>query len=201
MILEGMHAYRRYMSLKLHFTTQYDFFKYGGKSRAISEKTFAKRKDVFFFRKIERKYSDNDEDLTNFFVSNFISSGKTWVGDLTSLSAEKIFADWKKNNESMTYLFTEDLKFLKDFEEDSQKLFEVVEGGHPQLLKLMLGEKIRIETVVATNRVLGFMNNWDEQINEKFIYPNISKLIYKYDPFVKLIKTKNLRMIMRTELL
>lgn len=195
---EGMLAYRRYMALKLHFTTEYDFFKYAGKTRAITEEAFAKRKDVFFFRKIERKYSD--EDLTNFFVANFVSSGKTWVGDLTSLNAEKIFSEWKKNKESMQYHLTEDLKFLKDSQEDPQKAFEVQGGSHPPLLKFLLGKKIRIETVIATNRVLGFIDKWNKQIEETFIWPNVSRTISKYDPFVKL-NTQNIRIMMRKELL
>ena len=195
---EGMLAYRRYMALKLHFTTEYDFFKYAGKTRAITEEAFAKRKDVFFFRKIERKYSD--EDLTNFFVANFVSSGKTWVGDLTSLNAEKIFSEWKKNKESMQYHLTEDLKFLKDSQEDPQKAFEVQGGSHPPLLKFLLGKKIRIETVIATNRVLGFIDKWNKQIEETFIWPNVSRTISKYDPFVKL-NTQNIRIVMRKELL
>lgn len=196
---EGMLAYRRYMALKLHFTTEYDFFKYAGKTRAITEEAFAKRKDVFFFRKIERKYSD--EDLTNFFVANFVSSGKTWVGDLTSLNAEKIFSEWKKNKESMQYHLTEDLKFLKDSQqEDPQKAFEVQAGSHPPLLKFLLGKKIRMETVIATNRVLGFIDKWNKQIEETFIWPNVSRTISKYDPFVKL-NTQNIRIVMRKELL
>ena len=195
---EGMLAYRRYMALKLHFTTEYDFFKYAGKTRAITEEAFAKRKDVFFFRKIERRYSD--EDLTNFFVANFVSSGKTWVGDLTSLNAEKIFSEWKKNKESMQYHLTEDLKFLKDSQEDPQKAFEVQGGSHPPLLKFLLGKKIRMETVIATNRVLGFIDKWNKQIEETFIWPNVSRTISKYDPFVKL-NTQNIRIVMRKELL
>ena len=69
--MEGMKAYGRYQALKLHFTTDYDFVKYQGKIRTISEEAFLKRKDQYFFRKIERKY--NDEELTEFFVANFIS--------------------------------------------------------------------------------------------------------------------------------
>jgi hypothetical protein len=187
------------MALKLHFTTDYDFFKYGGKSRSISEQSFAKRKDSFFFRRIERKYTD--DELTEFFVSNFVSNGgKTWVGDLTSINAEKIYAEWRKNKESFTYLFVEDLKFLKDYDTDVQKLFIVENNSHPQLMKLLLGKKIKIETIIAMNRVLGFLSKWDEQIKETFIWPDISRIIKKYDGFLK-YNTQEIRKIMRRELM
>jgi T4 gene Gp59 loader of gp41 DNA helicase len=196
--LEGMTAYRRYMALKLHFTTDYDFFKYGGKSRSISESSFEKRKDTFFFRRIERKYSD--EELTNFFVSNFVhNGGKIWVGDLTSINAEKIYAEWKKTNESFTYLFVQDLKFIIEYDEDIPSMWEVRNSSHPQILKFLLGKKIRMETVLATNRILNFIPKWDAEIEEKFIYPDISRILHKYDPFLK-FDNQEIRRIMRKEL-
>jgi hypothetical protein len=101
----------------------------------------------------------------------------------------------------MQYHLTEDLKFLKDSQqEDPQKAFEVQGGSHPPLLKFLLGKKIRIETVIATNRVLGFIDKWNKQIEETFIWPNVSRTISKYDPFVKL-NTQNIRIVMRKELL
>ena len=77
--MEGMKAYQRYQALRLHFTTDYDFIKYGGKIRQISAESFMKRKDIFFFQRLERRYKD--EELTEYFVANFVSrSGVKWIG-------------------------------------------------------------------------------------------------------------------------
>ena len=196
--MEPFESYQKYLALKNHFTYKnYNYFTYHGKVKA-NLKSFYKRNDRFYFEKLSRQKSD--EEIINFFVANFVSSGKTWVGDLTSLNAEKIFSEWKKNKESMQYHLTEDLKFLKDSQEDPQKAFEVQGGSHPPLLKFLLGKKIRMETVIATNRVLGFIDKWNKQIEETFIWPNVSRTISKYDPFVKL-NTQNIRIVMRKELL
>lgn len=196
--MEGMRAYSQYMALKLHFTTDYDYFKYGGKSKAITESSFQKRKDVLFFRKIERRY--NDEERLEYFVSNMIESGgRKWIGDMASISSEKIYAEWKKNNESFSYLFKQDMKYIKDFDSDVEKLWKVPNGSHPQILKFLLGKKIRMETVIATNRVLNFLNKWDNEIQEEFIWKDVSRSIKKYDPFLK-YDIKIIKKIMREEL-
>lgn len=199
--MEGLRAFKAYMALKLHFTSpSYDYHKYLGKCRSATDKAFTNRKDAHFFRRLERKYSQ--DELINFFVANFVAGdGVAWIGNLTSISAEKIFAEWKRNRESATYIFTEDLKFLKDFEPDAQRLFEVPAGGsHPQLLKFLLGKKIKIETVIACNRVLGFIDKWNDLIEDRIIWTDAARIISKYDPFLT-FDTREIKVIMRKELL
>ena len=71
-------VYRTYLAIKLHFTSDYDYVKYGGKLNA-SVQSYQKRKDQFFFKKLSRVY--NKEQVEHFFVSNFIENEKMWVGD------------------------------------------------------------------------------------------------------------------------
>ena len=79
-VAEGFDAYKTYLALKRHFTSDYDYFKYNGKVRAGVE-SFLKRNDRFFFRKLAKKY--DDKELVDFFVSNFIVSDN-WIGNLIS---------------------------------------------------------------------------------------------------------------------
>ena len=59
MYYPGYNAYKTYVALKNHFTSDsYDYFKYKGKAR-VKEETFLKRKDKFFFEKIEKKYQED----------------------------------------------------------------------------------------------------------------------------------------------
>ena len=56
-------TYQSYLSMKSHFTNRkYDFFRYGGKSRATMA-SFNKRKDKYWFEKTSRKYSNNTKKL------------------------------------------------------------------------------------------------------------------------------------------
>jgi len=47
-IYEGLNAYSTYLAIRNHFKTNYDYFKYRGKLK-VSETSFLKRKDKFFF--------------------------------------------------------------------------------------------------------------------------------------------------------
>ena len=57
------------LALKLHFSSDYDYFKYNGKTNA-TQQSFEKRKDRFRFSKLARKLED--PLLIEFFVSNII---------------------------------------------------------------------------------------------------------------------------------
>jgi hypothetical protein len=187
--MEGTKAYTRYLALKLHFTTDYDYFRYGGKTRAMTNESFEKRKDTFFFRKIERRY--NDQELTDFFVSNFVDNNKTkWIGELSNIDAEKTYANWKKRIQSFSYMFEQDLLIAKDKLRTGNpaELWESVSGAHPEILKLYLGKKISIETLIGSNIVLNYLPKWDREIKDSIIWPDVSKSIRNYSPFINMNK-------------
>ena len=100
-------CYTQYLGLKNHFTNpKYDYFKYHQKTRA-SLTSFNKRKDKYFFEKSSRKYSD--KEIVDFFVSNFVEAdnpSNIWIGEIIN-SGERIYADWMRRQQSLTYLFKE----------------------------------------------------------------------------------------------
>jgi len=178
-----MRAYQEYVALKLHFTRdKYDYFKYMGKVRSVNESSFEIRKDVFHFRKLERRYKD---DLTDFYVAN-MSQGKgvKWVGDLITIEAEKTYVDWKRHMESITYLFKQDMQTIADSCENVEKAWRT-DGSHPEVLRLFLGSKVKLESLVLADRVLGFHDIWDARITDTVVWPDVSRRMRKYAPFVK----------------
>ena len=73
-------------------------------------------------------------------------------------------------------------------------LFKCDEGNHPKLIKAYLGKKINLETLVILEKVLQYKQRFDKDITEQFIWPKVSKLIGKYEPFMK-ISARKYRMI------
>ena len=53
MRMNEFEAYKHYLALKLHFSSDYDYFKYNGKTNA-TQQSFEKRKDRFRFSKLAR---------------------------------------------------------------------------------------------------------------------------------------------------
>ena len=92
-------CYKTYVAMKQHFTKdKYDYFKYGGKSRA-SATSFKSRKDRYFFERMSRKKSD--EQIIQYFISNFISTedpSKVWIGEIIQ-NGETNFQNWQKRNQ------------------------------------------------------------------------------------------------------
>jgi hypothetical protein len=187
--MSAFEAYKMYVALKLHFTTDnYDYFTFNGKCRA-SESSFEKRKDRYFFKKVVTKF--NNIQLQEYFVSNFILDGTSWVGSMVRDKGEKNYVDWKKKMESLHYTFSCDVDFLLSEVEDFEMLF-VVDNTHPPLLKYYLGKKITLETFVILNKILTFTNDFDKLISEPFIWKEVKRTVIKYSPFINvdLIKYK-----------
>jgi len=192
--MEGMKAYSRYQALKLHFTSDYDFVKYGGKIRTISQETFLKRKDQYLFRKLERKYSD--DELTNFFVANFVSkAGVRWVGEMNGPESEKVYLNWLKRMEAFSYFLKQELQYIED-NVDKPRMVLATNGEHPPLLKLYLGGKVSAETIISFDKVIDTLDTWNRIITDTIVWPEVYRQLSKYKPFVPVDKD-SIKKVMR----
>ena len=176
-------TYQTYLSMKSHFTnSKYDFFKYGGKSRATIT-SFNKRKDKYWFEKTSRKYSD--QEITDFLLSNFITTEtpqNLWIGEIIN-SGERTYADWMRRQQSLTYLFKEQSKELLS----ENKLEEVFNcsKGHTLILKRYLGGSISLETFAIFEKIFSFGKNFDEKLKDP-VWESVSLKLKKYLPFLNI---------------
>ncbi len=192
--MEGMKAYSRYQALKLHFTSDYDFVKYQGKIRTISQEAFLKRKDQYLFRKLERKY--DDQELTDFFVANFVSNaGVRWVGEMNGPDSEKVYLNWQKRMEAFSYYLKQDLQYIEENIENPRQVLKT-HGEHPQLLKMYLGNKVAAETVIAFDMVIDTLDCWNGIITDTIVWPEVYLQLSKYKPFIRANK-EDVKKVMR----
>ena len=173
-----LETYQSYLALKLHFGGKYDYFKYGGKTSATLS-AFEKRKDRFKFVKLSQKLSD--PQILDYYLANFIR-GKEWIGDFD----QKNWLEHKKVNQSLEYVYENDIEKLLTITENFDILFKVGEGTHPKLVKAYLGKKISLETLVILEKVLHYRQQFDAKISETYVWPKVSLLIKKYEPFLKI---------------
>jgi len=187
-IYEGIEAYKTYLAIRNHFKTDYDYFKYNGKLK-ITQKSFLKRRDKFFFAKLERKYKK--KELVYFFAANFIKDENMWSGSLVGAESEKIYLDWLRYAESMKYNFKlECEKLQNELEMKDQKfddLFTINNNSHPILLSKLLGGHISMETFSIMDIVLNFTTRWNKTIDD-FSYDNVKLKVAKYKPFLPVDK-------------
>ena len=176
-------TYQTYLSMKSHFTnSKYDFFKYGGKSRATMS-SFNKRKDKYWFEKTSRKYSD--KEIVDFLLSNFINATNPqnlWIGEIIN-SGERTYAEWMKRQQSLTYLFKEQLNELLS-ENNLDEVFNCSKG-HPPLLKKYLGGEISLETLTILEKVFSFKKEFDKKLLDP-VWETVGMKINKYKPFLNI---------------
>ena len=182
--MTGYEAYKLYVALKNHFNSDtYDYFRYGGKTRA-NVQSFEMRHDKYFFNKLAKH-----KDTERFVLANIVEDNpNVWVGDLANeQQAENYYKVWLKRQESLSYVFTNDLDNLSPSYNDNL----VVEGSnHPLLLKLLIQKKVSLETLVVLNDLCGFFRHWNRKIEEDVIWPMVYKKCKKYRPFLKFDKDK-----------
>ena len=176
-------TYQSYLSMKSHFTNRkYDFFRYGGKSRATMA-SFNKRKDKYWFEKTSRKYSD--DEIINFLLSNFVTTDNPknlWIGEIIN-SGERNYSDWMRRQQSISYIFREQSNELLG----NQSLDKILEckKGHPVILKRFLGGNISLETFVIFDIIFQFSEIFDKKLKDP-VWETVSLKIKKYKPFLNI---------------
>ena len=179
--------------MKSHFTNRkYDFFRYGGKSRATMS-SFNKRKDKYWFEKTSRKYSDGE--IVDFLLANFVTTDNPknlWIGEIIN-SGERTYADGMRRKQRISYLFKEESEKLLE-ENNLEQLFECGKG-HPIILKRFLGGDISLETFVIYDIIFSFSEKFDEKLFDP-VWETVSLKIRKYKPFLN-INVFNFKKILR----
>jgi hypothetical protein len=180
--MEAIDTYLMYCALKAHFgKTDYDFVTYHGKTR-IKRDSFYKRKDRGFFVKISKKYK-TEENVKNYFVSNFIKDGKGYVSNFS----DENYEEWKDKRANFYNQFVLEIRpFVKNF----NPLFVIKDDEHPILLKEYLGKRVSLETLIILDELVEFSKTWNKKLSEDYIWQDIKKLMNNYKRFLTLDKNK-----------
>ena len=193
--MDGFEVYKTYLALKLHFSKDnYNFFTFNDKSRA-SLKSFENRKDKYFFKKLGTKY--NEKEIVNFLLSHFLKDSNCWIGNI-SVNKSKTYSEWKNKIQSMSFVFQEEMDKLSDIEENFDTLFKVYDGKHPIILKEYLAGNVSLESMVILQKSINYLPYFSQKISDPIVWPEIKKMIIKYEPFLTLDQTKYKRILVKT---
>ncbi len=186
--MTGYEAFCLYTSLKLHFNSDsYDYFKYNGKV-STSIDAFENRKDKYHFYKLSRRFA-NAEQGRDFIVANLVHDSNVWIGHLLTNESDVEYRKRQKIIQSLTYTFTNEIASLMSQESPNESLM-VHDGDYPKLLTMLLHDEISLETICILNRLMNFVPMWDRKIADTIHYPNVSRKIKKYTPFIQFEPTK-----------
>lgn len=183
----GYEAFTLYHGLKLHFSGKYDFIKYNGKTN-VNKDQFMLRKDKFSFYKLSRKYKR--EELFGFYISNFLINTNIWVGDLMQDEADQEYKKWLKTQQSLSYIFEQNLNHIFDLVEMPEELLKVVDGQYPLLYNEYLQGKVNLETIIILNDIMNFFPMWQKKVTDDIVFPDFITKCEKYKSFLNYDKAK-----------
>lgn len=183
-------VYRHYLALRLHFTTdKYDVIKQQGRVRA-TQQSFLRRRDLLSITRVAESYSN--KDVVEFLVANFIS-GDRW-GGVFNVDARERYIDWKKRVESMTYTFEKEIGAAVLYAEKNKieftDLLQSINGQHPPIIKMFMKGTVSIETLVILNKLGNYINKLDIDLKDDLVWPDTSRIIKKYSPFLNFSREK-----------
>ena len=180
--MEPIDVYIMYCAMKAHFSRKdYDFNKYGGKTK-VSRDSFFKRKDRHFFVKLSRKYKTTIE-IKNYYISNFIKDKRGYIANFS----DENYKSWLLRRSGFFDQFIIEMKpFIKEFE----PLFEVKNSSHPKLLKEFLGSRVSLETMLVLDELVSFSKKWDQQLEDDIVWVDLKKLMKNYKGFLTINKNR-----------
>jgi len=193
--VDGFKAYRYYLAIKLHFTTdKFNVFENRGNVKGTRE-AFNARNDRYIFEKLARKH-DNDKDIIQFFVANFAYGNDTTI--YAGAEADEVYTEWLRRKQSITKIFVDDLATLLTHIEINKlthtSLFNFTDSEYPVALKLFVGGKIKIETLRIIDDLYPIIEKWKLNTSVRYIWDDDLRRITKLTGFVKydIIKIKKI---------
>jgi hypothetical protein len=182
-MMSAFECYQEYLALKNHFSKPtYDYFRYNGKMK-VNISSFEKRKDKLFFQKLAKH-----PDVHNFLIANLSENEKSWIRELAySEEAEKTYKSWLKRQQSLSYVFKQELGNL-----DTRFNENLIcrDNEHPFLLKLYLGKQVSLDTLCLILDISGAKKHWDSKMQYDLIWDTIRIKVEKYSPFITCDKDK-----------
>lgn len=172
--MDDFTAYKLYLAIKLHFSQKsYDVFQTRGAVRGISYEAFKKKKEAAWFVGLSRKFN-NPKEFVQYLVACAAYGSISDVFDYQTSFDN--YALWLKNKQRTTRIILDDLDEIED-------LSSLINDTPPKILRMLIADRIHVETAVAINRYKNFVDPLLEQ--DYLIFSREGLRIKKLDRFVK----------------
>lgn len=182
--MNGYQACCIYTSIKLHFSKEsYDAFKYNFKVN-IKPSSFENRKDRYFYEKIARRYT-NENDLKLFFADN-IMSGNEWIGSMS----DDVFEKRNGYRQALQYNFQKEVKLIREQAYKYNLNFDGVCKPNSTktdnlLLNLYMSEQVSADTLAIIDYFVGFIKSLKIKLSDPLGITKSNLLtLSKYQQFI-----------------
>lgn len=187
--MKTVDAFTYYRSIKAHFTSNYDFHKYG---ISVGKKgLYAKEPCKYHFEKLVKNYPNDYKDV---ILACLFNDNNSHISDITTNESKKVYLDWNGRQMRLTQIFTDELKAVRELciknNLDFNSVFRIEEREHPLLVKLLFNKVICFETFCILNDLTNFKNMFNKELTGDPYWNKIFHEMNKYSKFIKYDKEK-----------
>jgi len=180
--MNGFKAFKYYAAIKLHFSQQsFDVFANRGKLKGSYEK-FLMRHDHKLFDQLARQF--DEKEYIRYLAANFM-----YGNDNVVYSAPDAMANYKeflRRRQSITRIFQNDLEVIKN----SGAKYDFSGLKIPDVLQLLLANKITIETVVILDDLDNIVTKMKQNQQLNLLLGDELRRIEKSRKFIKFDRNK-----------
>lgn len=164
--------FKVYHAVVLHYTTDYDFQKYKGRT-SYSKEAFDKRKDKYTFHKLANVFDyTNPNDIEYYFAWLFYASDG-WINS-RDLSREVLAfeLDWRNYSSLRMDHFKNDMWMIKQQAPDYQTLFDLCTGGD-----------VHYASILILDSLTGIIEKMNTKLAGQYLWDAKYKKLKKFRPF------------------
>ncbi len=183
--VEGFSAFATWYAINLHFTTNYDFVKYKGKTRATRD-TYNRRKDKFLFQKIQQHHSNH---LKDYFIAQYIFHEnllkKPYIRNIATDGGGAYIAH-RSCQDALTYHMSQQVNYWFQWLDDNQfDLMTVLKEQKTKVFNLFITDKLSIYFFAHLNMVTAFGSLWTPKNFNNPLWPGYSQRLNKYTQLIE----------------
>lgn len=150
-------CYTIFQCMKLHWNSQgYDYVKYKGKSSKLTQLTYAKCKEKWFYEALNNKYK-TEEQLVLFLIPVFFNNQNTSFNDFFSEETKALADSWFNKIRAIKRTFIQDSTAILDAVLRNKISFEYFFSSD-HVLDFLIQGKISPETFIILDKILFFLD-------------------------------------------
>lgn len=185
--MDGYRAYKFYLAVKLHFTTdKYNVFETRG-AVSISRSKFEERNDKYIFAKLGKRFA-SEQEFIQYVACNFLYGNPNVI--YSGSEADDNYIEWQRRRQSATKLFSDDCDKLIASNKCYDDIFYCTKNSFQYIMSLYVGKKINIETVRILDDRFQFMKRIPENSAMATMFSDKILLIEKAKGFIKYNKER-----------
>ncbi len=172
--MTGYDIWRIATATSMHFSSNYDAFKFSFKAKNLSVSAYNKRRDKYFFEHAVKKFS-SEEEIRRYVFANYFFDEVSWFGDMSP----QPYDDYNIRLQSMSYLFRKD---LKQFDPRLDFILQSYHGKYPVIMNAMFTHDVMPETVMLIHLLTNFLNV--VKVDDELLWPTIQTKLIKGSSFI-----------------